>query len=153
MSRLVLLVKARVKAHTRKDGTFVQAYDNSRTASISGSTKPVRSSPTVRTKNDTYGFYGEASNQYLREKLGADDWLNAATEKDWLNARKAADKKFAMAASTLVSEGYFKSAEEARDYLDSKSGRHLHDAAPDGNITSVPWLEKDISHYKKRAAT
>ncbi|CAB4179968.1 hypothetical protein UFOVP1040_7 [uncultured Caudovirales phage] len=61
---------------------------------------------------------------------------------------------FSTAARALVSAGHFARASEARDYLDSTSGRHLADALtmlPAGKtVTDVSWLKRDVKDYKSR---
>ncbi len=110
------------------------------------------SAPAVETQNEGYGFHGEAYNQHLSDKLGPDNYYSAAKESDHVEAGKAAAKRFDDAAKHLVSAGHFGSPEEARDYLDSTHGRHLHDAATStgGDISKVSWLAKDVAAYKRR---
>lgn len=152
MSKLFVvpaLLKAHVQSYTRKDGTFVKEHDDTRQAAApkaAGMSK--KAAPEVMSRNTDYGFHGEAVNHHLRSKLGPDNYYSDAKESDHIEARNAAKKKFSEAAHSLVQAGHFKTHDEARDYLDSKSGRHLHNSAPDGNITKVGWLAKDVKNYK-----
>jgi hypothetical protein len=137
------LLKAHVKSYTRKDGAFVQEHDDKRQAAA-----PNPAAPEVRTRNSDFGFHGEAVTHHLRSKLGPDNYYSDAKESDLIEANSAAKKKFSAAANHLVQAGHFDSHDAARDYLDSKSGRHLHNAAPDGDISKVGWLAKDVKNHK-----
>lgn len=110
------------------------------------------SAPTTKSGNEDYGFHGEAVNEHLRSKHGADDYYSKSTEKDHIEAKAAAEKKFSASAHQLVQAGHFDKHEHARDYLDSTSGRHLHDAAPDGDVSKVGWLAKDVKNFKSKNA-
>lgn len=109
--------------------------------------------PAIKTQNEGYGFHGEAMSQHIRDKHGAGTYHGDLSEKDYNEAKEAGHKKFAEAADKLVSGGHFGSHEEARDYLDSTHGRHLHDGASfhGGDVSKVPWLAKDVKSYKGKA--
>jgi|GEM_PF-2429956 len=106
--------------------------------------------PQTKSKNEDWGFHGEAVKEHLKSKLGPENYYANATERDHTDARAAAAKKFSDTAHKLVEAGHFSSHDQARDYLDATHGRHLHDAAPDGNVTKVPWLAKDVKSYKAK---
>jgi len=137
-----LLAKAHIDQYVRKDGAVVQAHDDSRQAAAP---KPAT---VVKTRNEGQGFHGEAYSHHLRQKHGPDNYMDNATEQDHVAARAHADKLFSSTANKLVQAGHFGSHEDAREYLDSKSGRHLHNQAPDGDISKVGWLAKDVKNQK-----
>lgn len=107
----------------------------------------------VKTKNESDGYHGEAMAQYMRDTHGEDGYHGDLSPDQSKAASDAAHKKFSDAAHSLVSGGHFGSHDEARDYLDSKHGRHLHDGATfhGGDISKVAWLGKDVAAYKKKA--
>jgi hypothetical protein len=135
------LLKAHVSAFTRKDGTYVAEHDDKRQGAAPAA-------PKVQTRNEGYGFHGEAYQHHLRETVGGEDYFTDAKEKDHVDARAAADTKFSNTAHQLVQAGHFNNHDDARDYLDSRSGRHLHDEAPDGDISKVGWIAKDVKNQK-----
>jgi hypothetical protein len=145
------LVKAHVAGYTRKDGIVVKEHDDKRAAA--GSKPTGASAPKAVTKNEGYGFHGEASREFLSRRHGADDYYGKSTEKDWKDAHSHADTKLHEAADHLVSAGHFENHQQAGDYLDSTHGRHLHDGASfhDGDVSKVPWLGRDVKAYKKKA--
>lgn len=107
---------------------------------------------TIKTENEGYGFHGEAQNQHFKEKHGPEYDYGKMGENDWKESREAADASFSDAANKLVDAGHFDSHEDARDYLDSRSGRHLHNEAFDrhgGDVTKVGWLAKDAKKFKR----
>lgn len=108
----------------------------------------------VNTQNEGYGFHGEALAQSVRDKHGPDKSPYDLPEHEQLLHGDIANKRFSEAANKLVQGGHFPDHEQARDYLDSTHGRHLHDGATmhGGDITKVPWLAADVAHYKKAAA-
>lgn len=109
--------------------------------------------PETMPNNEGYGFHGEAATAHLKAKYGNDDYYGKATEQDHYEADQAANKKFSDMAHHLVKNGHFDNHEQARDYLDSTHGRHLHDGATfhGGDATKVQWLGKDVAAYKKKA--
>lgn len=109
--------------------------------------------PETKTNNESFGFHGEAVTAHLRKKHGPEDYYDKASEGDWKEAHQAAAKRFSDTAHHLVQAGHFANHEQARDYLDSTHGRHLHDGATfhNGDVSKVSWLAKDVSHYKKKA--
>lgn len=111
-----------------------------------------KDSPAAKTQNEGYGYHGEALNQHIRDTHGEDTYHGSLTEVQHNAAYAAADKKFGEAAQKLVDGGHFGSTDEARDYLDSTHGRHLHDGATfhGGDISKVKWLAKDVADYKKK---
>ena len=56
-------------------------------------------------------------------------------------------------ANHLVKEGHFDKHEHAVRYLDSRDGRHLHDAmghdSAASDATNVPWIAKSTKAFKK----
>lgn len=118
-----------------------------------GVTKAAEAAPETKTQNEGYGFHGEAATAHLKAKYGNDDYYGKATEQDHYEADQAANKKFSDMAHHLVKNGHFDNHEQARDYLDSTHGRHLHDGATfhGGDATKVQWLGKDVAAYKKKA--
>lgn len=147
-----LFMKAHVSSYTTKKGTFVPEHDDKRAAATP---KPAASSgyKRVKTNNEGNGFHGEASEQYFREKHGVDHDSGGLPESEHIAARKHADDKFSEVANNLVKHGVVKDHESAQKYLDSTSGRHLHDSLPrakDGkgtasysNAHEIPWIKKD----------
>lgn len=107
----------------------------------------------AKTQNEGYGYHGEAMNQHIRDKHGEEAYLGSLSEKDVKAAYDAGHKKFAEAAQKLVDAGHFDNHDQAREYLDSTHGRHLHDGATfhGGDISKVKWLAKDVAAYKKKA--
>lgn len=105
----------------------------------------------VKSKNEGNGFHGEASNAHLRKKYGPDDYYDKASQSDNKEAAEHASRHFADAAHKLVEGGHFESHDKAGEYLDSRHGRHLHDAASahGGDVSKVPWLSKDVARFKK----
>lgn len=122
---------------------MVQSHDNGRQAAAQ---KPA--APAVRTRNEANGFHGEAYSHFLRKKHGPDNYMDAASEQDHIDAKAHAGKKFSEAAHSLVQAGHFGNHDEARDYLDSTSGRHLHNEAGDGDVSKVGWVAKDVKNKK-----
>lgn len=108
----------------------------------------------VKSGNEGYGYHGEAMHEHIRTKHGEEKGIGSLSEKDYNAATEAGHKKFAEAAGKLVDGGHFGSHDEAKGYLDSKHGRHLHDGATfhDGDINKVAWLKKDVSDYKNAKA-
>lgn len=102
----------------------------------------------VKSQNEDWGYHGEAYSQYIGER-GSDPI--SVTERQHNAAMKHAGEKFSDAANYLVDAGHFDKHDDARDFLDSKSGRHLHDGATfhDGDISKVQWLGKQVKDYKK----
>lgn len=162
------LAKAHVGSFTRKDGTFVKEHDNGRQAAAPKpaagraagkapaakkvvARKEAATAPAVKPKNEGHGFHGEAENEHLRQKHGPDEYHLRASQSDREEANAAAHKRFGEAAGKLVAGGHFDSHEKAGEYLDSRHGRHLHDAASEhgGDVSKVPWLSKDVARYKK----
>lgn len=141
-SDIEALTKAHVGGYTRKDGTYVQEHEDGRQAA--------QSAPATESKNKDYGFYGEALNQHIRDKHGDGAFHGDLSSDQMAAAHKAASKRFSDTAHHLVSAGHFKTHEEARNYLDSKHGRHLHDGATfhGGDVSKVPWLKKDVADHK-----
>lgn len=110
----------------------------------------------VETKNEGRGFHGEALAQSVMDKHGSEQSPYDLPEHEQRLHRDVAHKRFSEAANKLVDGGHFASHDEARDYLDSTHGRHLHDAAvnyspKDLDITKVSWLANDVKHFKKAA--
>jgi hypothetical protein len=105
----------------------------------------------AKTKNAGNGFHGEALNAHLRNKHGSDNYYSSSSQEEQKSASAHADKRFAAAAQKLVEDGHFESHEKAGEYLDSRHGRHLHDGASahGGDVSKVPWLKKDVAHFKK----
>ncbi len=132
---------------------YTELKDHGDLSPVSKKALAAPAAPAIETQNEGYGFHGEAYNQHLRDKLGPDNYYGAAKESDHVAAGKTAAKRFDEAAKHLVSAGHFGSLEEARDYLDSTHGRHLHDAATStgGDISKVSWLAKDVAAYKRRS--
>lgn len=110
--------------------------------------------PAIRSNNEGQGFHGEAMDAHIREQHGPDTYHGSLSEKDHTAAVEAGHKKFAEAADHLVSAGHFENHDQAREYLDSKHGRHLHDGASfhGGDISKVAWLKKDVADFKKAKA-
>jgi hypothetical protein len=107
--------------------------------------------PEVKSNNTDWGFHGEAHKAHLSAKLGPDSYYNNAKESDLSEAHEVAAKKFSATANHLVQAGHFDNHDQARDYLDSTHGRHLHDAMGHfGDASKVPWLGKDVQHYKAK---
>lgn len=140
------LTKARVKGYTRSDGTYVPEHQDSRTEA---------QAPVTESRNTEWGFHGEAVRQHIRDKHGADVHEGSLSPENQKAAHNEAAKRFSDTANHLVQAGHFASHEEARDYLDSTHGRHLHDAATmhGGDASKVPWLKKDVADYKKKSGT
>jgi hypothetical protein len=136
-----VLAKARVNGYTRKDGTFVKEHVDSR----------AEQTPETMTQNDGYGYHGEALHQSVREKHGPDQSPYTLSESGYRAHSLDAQRRFSEAAHKLVRAGHFPDHDQARDYLDSKHGRHLHDGATfhDGDISKVPWLANDVHAYKR----
>lgn len=136
----VLFLKSTVRSYTRKSGVVVAAHERG-------------PAPKTATANEGYGFHGEALHHVVRAKHGPEKSPYDLPEKEYGEANEVASKKFSDTAHSLVSGGHFESHEQARDYLDSVHGRHLHDSATfhDGDATKVPWLKRDIENYKNRA--
>ena len=109
--------------------------------------------PETKSQNEDWGFHGEAITQHLKDKHGPENYYRNATEQDHKDAKSAASKKFSDAAHKLVQAGHFDKHEQARDYLDATHGRHLHDAAPDGDVAKVPWLAKDVKSFKRKTGS
>lgn len=167
------LAKSHVGSYTRKDGTFVKEHEDGRTAAApkpaAGGSKfkgeengpgpaakarfasKAGNAPAVKSKNEGFGFHGEAHNDHLRAKYGSDDYHQKASQQDRDDADVVAGRHFAEAAGKLVSGGHFENHEKAGEYLDSRHGRHLHDAASEhgGDVSKVKWLGKDVAHFKK----
>lgn len=148
-----VMAKANVAGYTRKDGVFVKEHDSGKAAK-----KPKASSsskggvPATKTENEGWGFHGGASESYLREKHGPDFDHSNASSKDISDARAHADKKFQGAADHLVQAKHFDNHEQARDFLDSRYGRHSHDElGPDGDISKNRWLGHYVKLHKKEA--
>lgn len=144
-----LLAKAHVAGYTRKDGAFVREHDDKRKATPRAK-KASTAKTAVKTNNEGWGFHGEASNSYIRKKYDPDFDHGHASESDINEARAHADRMFQGAADHLVQAKHFDNHEQARDYLDSRNGRHLHDSSDDGEISGVKWLAKDVANYKKK---
>ena len=117
---------------------------------------PAKEAPVAKTANEGFGYHGEAFYDHFRESHGgnADASPFEAPESEYNASMAAGHKKFGEAAQKLVDGGHFGSHDEARDYLDSTHGRHLHDGGTfhGGDIAKVPWLAKDVAHYKKKLA-
>lgn len=132
-----------------KHHSELSAAGGSSPASAGSNAAPAKKpAVTVRTRNESHGFHGEAYSHHLRQKHGPDNYISNATEQDHVAARAHAEKLFSNTANKLVQAGHFEKPEDARDYLDSKSGRHFHNEAPDGDINKVSWLAKDVKNYK-----
>jgi len=85
----------------------------------------------ITSKNQEHGFYNEARINGMADKLLA--------------------STFNRVASTLVSQ--FKlTPQQARDFLDSRDGRHLADAMiTDGNLGPMPaWLGSQVKRFLKQ---
>lgn len=88
----------------------------------------------LESQNKEYGFYGTTALKYNESK----------TEKRW-----------AEALTTLVSMSG-KTAEEIRNYLDSRSGRKIADECIDINVKKAimksyfTWIEKDLFEDEKQ---
>lgn len=108
-----------------------------------GAAKPA---PVAKTQNEGYGFHGEARNSHLQANVG-ENYDREATEAQHVAAKGHADKQFAEAANHLVDKGHFKDHDEATKFLDSKSGRHLHNET-DGDLSKSKWLPSMVKHYK-----
>lgn len=97
--------------------------------------------PTIKTGNEGYGFHGEAS--------------MAARQAGSKTPTEDAGKRFSNAAHHLVDKGHFKTHEEARDFLDSTVGRHMHDElmshTKDSDLSKLPAdrLARNVNWYKK----
>lgn len=106
----------------------------------------------VMSDNKDFGFYGESISSSLRQQLGHDHEYDAARKEHYEVAHEHAAKKFSDAANHLVKEGHFDAHHKARDYLDSKDGRHLHDAIGDTSngedVSKVKWLDKSVKKFK-----
>lgn len=123
-------------------------------AHVAGGEKSAEKKPVIRSNNEGQGFHGEAMDAHIREQHGPDTYHGSLSEKDHTAAVEAGHKKFAEAADHLVSAGHFENHDQAREYLDSKHGRHLHDGASfhGGDLSKVAWLKKDVADFKKAKA-
>ena len=140
---VTVLAKAHVKSYVRKDGVAVKEHDDRRAAAAA---KPAM----VKTQNEGRGYHGEAMDDHVRRTHGDDAFLGSLSEAHTQAAYAAADQKFHEAATKLVSDGHFDKHDDARDFLDSRMGRHLHDGATfhGGDIGKVPWLGKEVKRFK-----
>ena len=84
-----LLAKSQVASYTRSDGTVVQAHDNGRQAAA-----PKPATPVARTRNEGNGFHGDAYSHFLRKKHGPDNYMDAASEQDHIDAKAHAGNFF-----------------------------------------------------------
>jgi hypothetical protein len=94
--------------------------------------KPTRINPTAATlptRNESWGFFG--------------------TVETALESTYEAERQYEAAQRALMTLGL--TAEQARDYLDSRDGRHLADAALGTchSVLEVPWLAKSIRGFLK----
>lgn len=103
----------------------------------------------IESQNKGWGFYGEAFRERLRGKHGPDYHLDKISDWDRADAHQYAASRFEAAAAYLLENGLLDNPDLACRYLDSRFGRHLHDAAPDGNIGKVSWLAKDTARFKR----
>lgn len=104
----------------------------------------------VTTKNEGYGFHGAATDSHRHAT--AKDADNPTSDERTLS-EAAGHKAFSQAANDLVEQGHFDSHNEARDFLDSRIGRHLGDAAGhDTSVKTVSWLKSAVKDYKKSLA-
>lgn len=147
-----VMAKANVAGYTRKDGVFVKDHDSGKTAK-----KPkARSSskggvPVTKTENEGWGFHGEAMSRHVTDNHGP-DVDRYASQEIHSAALAHAGKKFSEAAHSLVQNGHFDTHEQARDFLDSRYGRHSHDElGPDGDINKNRWLSHYVKLHKKEA--
>lgn len=108
---------------------------------------------TVKSENEDHGFHGEAVTAYLKSVYGDNYDPSAVHSAHQGRAKAAASKKFSDVANHLVKAGRFDKHEHAAQYLDSKDGRHLHDAMGHGSAASdasnVPWMAKSAAAFKK----
>lgn len=118
--------KPKKKHHKKDESTFTPGNPGGK---IGG----MKTTSSIRTNNDGYGFHGEA---------GA--------------AGQDADAAFAKAADHLVAKKHFPTHDAARDFLDSTHGRHLHDElthhTEDSDLSKMPDedLTRAVLTYKKR---
>ena len=94
------LTKSHVSGYTKKDGTVVQEHEDSR-------------SKKIITNNEGYGYHGEAYMAPREHGMGE-------------HSSSIADEHFHEAAKAVMKHGNV-DATDARNYLDSAFGRHLHD--------------------------
>jgi hypothetical protein len=89
----------------------------------------------METRNSQWGFYGTSAR-------------NAAGDGDpTLKHHQKATDDYAAAHAYLMKAGHFSKPEHARDYLDSKSGRHLADQGKP--LEQISWVGSDVKSFKK----
>jgi hypothetical protein len=93
--------------------------------------------------NLTHGFYWECLSQAMSNAYREELLLSELSLDEQAKMHKIAAQKFENAALCLVAEGYCRTTAEARDYLDSDYGRHLHGHmqrfTKDSNLAHVPF--------------
>lgn len=106
--------------------------------------------PMVTSGNEAGGYYAEALFSALVERHGPYASISDLTTDSVKISRLLAIDRFSRAAVYLIDNGYFPNGDEARDFLDSRSGRYLHDTALDygGEIGKVKWLKQGVEDYK-----
>ena len=104
----------------------------------------------IETNNPGWGYYGEAFRYLLRKQYGDDYDPDALTEEQTREVHDQAAERFSGVVHCLTDMGYFTTVEQARDFLDSRFGRHLHDGATfhDGDIGKVVWLGRCVRQYR-----
>lgn len=101
----------------------------------------------ITTQNESWGFYNEARNSALRSITGDPD--SYGTDAQRVQAEKLAAKAFDRVARELVSAGTVQTKDVARDFLDSRMGRHLGDQiGHTGLAASVKWLGHAVRDWK-----
>ena len=104
----------------------------------------------VESHNREWGYYGETFRSLLRKSYGDDYDPDALTEAQTREVHDQAAERFSEAVRYLTDARYFSTLEQARDFLDSRFGRHLHDGATFhyGDIGKVVWLGPCVRQYR-----
>lgn len=104
--------------------------------------------PITKTQNEGNGFHGEAFTSHFRKVMGDEYNLHNAPEGTHAAAWKHADKQFSDAAHHLVKNGHFKDHEQARKFLDSRDGRHLHNET-NGDVSKSKWVGQSTQMFRQ----
>jgi len=109
--------------------------------------------PRTETANEGNGFHGIAQDHHAEEEVGKDGDIYRAPESTIRKVEAKAAESYSAAADHLVKNGHFDSHEKARDFLDSRMGRHLGDTARDHggmDLSKVPEknIKDHVRHYK-----
>ena len=103
--------------------------------------------PTIFSENEGWGYFNAARSSALLDMTGNAD--SAGTDTQNQMAHATARDAFARVVAELVSAKHFKNAEKAREFLDSRYGRHLgDDIGHDKPIAACTWLPKAVRQYR-----